>query len=74
MLVLTVYAWICVTQFGGGDSFDNGTNLSYGQNRSQVTGSDTPLPQHLRDTSLNEHLNQLEKQNQNVDVGISLHF
>jgi hypothetical protein len=59
--------------FGGG-SFDNRTNLSYGQNRSQVIGSDTPLPQHLRDTSLNEHLNQLEKQNQNVDVGISLHF
>ena len=58
----------------GEDSFDNRTNLSYGQNRSQVIGSDTPLPQHLRDTSLNEHLNQLEKQNQNVDVGISLHF
>lgn len=27
-----------------GDSFDNGTNLSYGQNRSQITGSDTSLP------------------------------
>lgn len=25
-----------------------GTNLGYGQKRNQVTGSDTPLPQHLR--------------------------
>lgn len=64
----------CHTIWGAGDNFDNGTNLSYGQNRSQVTGSDTPLPQHLRDTSLNGHLNQLEKHKQNIDVGISLHF
>ena len=65
---------MCHTILEWGDSFDNGINLSYGQNRSQITGSDTPLPQHLRDTSLNGHLNQLEKQKQNVDVGISLHF
>lgn len=29
---------------GGGIVLTTGTNLSYGQNRSQITGSDTPLP------------------------------
>lgn len=43
---------MCHTSFGRGEGIVlTGTSLSYGQNRSQVTGSDTSLPQHLRDVT-----------------------
>lgn len=50
-----------------------GTNLGYGQKRNQVTGSDTPLPQHLRYVTQGTPESSEKKKTINIDVDVSLY-